>query len=289
LGCVCGYVGYWQDGIRLLLPPGKPARYRDGEFFVQRVGVNWRSLLKDLGPKAFADYVVSQPPKVPSRTHPVIPGDLRRARRATEQMCAAGDATTEEPEEPIEWMVAWVGAIRPRRLLDIACGGGFFIANLLRSRATQGASIVAVDLDFLSLKTAQHHLRTFEEATVLGADVRCLPFPSESFDCITSNFGISHVIGFEHAVAEIARVLRPGGHLVACEVDFGHLFADLLNPLEGRQLASRLGLHGSIRSLTAQLRKAGFRIATRHRRQAAGFRWTEIVADRQWSTPMYST
>jgi demethylmenaquinone methyltransferase/2-methoxy-6-polyprenyl-1,4-benzoquinol methylase len=75
-------------------------------------------------------------------------------------------------------------------------------------------------------------------------DVLALPFPDGSFDAATVGFGVRNVADLEAGVAELARVLRPGGRLAILEITrprgilrpFFSLWFDRVVPLLGRVL-----------------------------------------------------
>ena len=83
------------------------------------------------------------------------------------------------------------------RVLDLGAGVGHSY-RLLAPRETVG-----VDLDAAALEG--------QERETAVADMRALPFPAESFDAVVSVQSIEHVPDPERALAEVTRVLRPGG------------------------------------------------------------------------------
>jgi SAM-dependent methyltransferase len=97
---------------------------------------------------------------------------------------------------------------RPLRILDAGCGTG---AMLDLFRGWPDAQVTGVDLapEALSFSRGRGHRR------LAGADLTLLPFRSGAFDVVTALDVIEHVPSDEGAVAEISRVLRPGGILVA--------------------------------------------------------------------------
>jgi demethylmenaquinone methyltransferase / 2-methoxy-6-polyprenyl-1,4-benzoquinol methylase len=95
-------------------------------------------------------------------------------------------------------------------VLDIAAGTGVSTAELARS----GALAVGVDLSLGMLRTG-HQRRP--AVPVLAADALALPFADAVFDAVTISFGLRNVVDIEAALAEMARVTRPGGRLVVCE------------------------------------------------------------------------
>ncbi len=61
-------------------------------------------------------------------------------------------------------------------------------------------------------------LREFPNASAKTADATALPFPDASFDAVVSCLMLHHIIDWEAAVTEVARVLRPGGTFVGYDL-----------------------------------------------------------------------
>jgi ubiquinone/menaquinone biosynthesis C-methylase UbiE len=112
--------------------------------------------------------------------------------------------------------------LKPRpedRILDAGCGFCYHTVRLARC----AAQITAVDFSPAALDAARH---TIAEAGIADkvelkqADLTALPFDDSSFDFVVSWGVIMHVPEMEKALAELARVLKPGGILVLCENNF---------------------------------------------------------------------
>jgi len=90
------------------------------------------------------------------------------------------------------------------RVLDVGCGPGVVTGVAL----ARGANVVAADAtpEMLDLVRAAHPGVEAHHAILPD-----LPFPDESFDAVVGNFVINHVGDTAAALAQIARVLRPGG------------------------------------------------------------------------------
>ncbi|MGA8116821.1 MAG: demethylmenaquinone methyltransferase [Actinocatenispora sp.] len=99
------------------------------------------------------------------------------------------------------------------RCLDLAAGTGVSSVELARS----GARVVAADFSLGMLRRGRERGRT---VPLLAADAMALPFATGSFDAATISFGLRNVADIDLALAELARVTRPGGRLVVCE--FSH-------------------------------------------------------------------
>ena len=97
-------------------------------------------------------------------------------------------------------------------VLDIACGTGepaISLATLLAG----GGQVVGVDLSPAPLMIAQQRAmqRGLTNASFQQADAHDLPFPDNSFDCITSRLGAMFFSDLPRALKEMHRVLKPGG------------------------------------------------------------------------------
>ncbi|WP_213451485.1 demethylmenaquinone methyltransferase [Rhizomonospora bruguierae] len=104
--------------------------------------------------------------------------------------------------------------LRPgERVLDVGAGTGVSTEELARS----GAYAVGADL---SLGMLAHGKRVRPVVPLLAGDALRLPFPDAAFDAVTISLALRNVSDPDAALAELARVTRPGGRLVVCE--FSH-------------------------------------------------------------------
>ncbi len=104
------------------------------------------------------------------------------------------------------------------RVLDIGCGNGRHAFEALR----RGAEVVAVDLDVTALADVERMAEAMREAgeapcggslRAVRADATHLPFPDEQFDVVIAAEVLEHIHEDSTAIAELCRVLRPGGLL----------------------------------------------------------------------------
>lgn len=117
---------------------------------------------------------------------------------------------------------------RPSRVLEIGCGTGGFAARLLD--AIPGVDLVAVDQSRRFVELTE---RRGVPAQV--ADIQSLPFEDDSFDVVAALWMLYHVPDLHQGLAEVRRVLRPGGLFVAVTNGDEHVGA--LRQAVGRPLA----------------------------------------------------
>ncbi len=114
--------------------------------------------------------------------------------------------------------------VRPgERVLDVASGSG----DLARAFAARGAEVVMSDINGAMLARGRDRmLDAGLPAPALQCDAERLPFASGSFDCVSVAFGLRNMTRKDAALAEMTRVLRPGGRLLVLE------FSRVWKPLE---------------------------------------------------------
>lgn len=95
-------------------------------------------------------------------------------------------------------------------VLDIAAGTGASASCYERA----GARVTGVDF---SAGMVAEGRRRYPHLKLVEGDAMALPFPDESFDVATISFGLRNVADPGVALAEMHRVVKPGGKLVVCE------------------------------------------------------------------------
>jgi demethylmenaquinone methyltransferase / 2-methoxy-6-polyprenyl-1,4-benzoquinol methylase len=97
-----------------------------------------------------------------------------------------------------------------QKILDLAAGTGSSSIVFLR----EGVKVVAADFSMGMLEEGR---KRHPELEFVFADAAALPFADQEFDTATISFGIRNVEKTDVALAEMLRVLKPGGKLVVCE------------------------------------------------------------------------
>jgi SAM-dependent methyltransferase len=132
-----------------------------------------------------------------------------------------------EGPDPRELTFQTVAEAAPARVLEVGPGPGELSQ---RMRDELGAGVVAVDISPRMVELTR--ARGIE--AIIG-DVQELRFPDESFDCAVAAWMLYHVPDVELGIRELARVLRPGGRLVAVTngADHGDGLRELVSDVRG--------------------------------------------------------
>ena len=153
-----------------------------------------------------------------------------------------------------------LGAGPGERILDVGCGPGFYVAELLEEVGPDG-SVVGIDRSPQMLAIAARRTDARENVAFHEADATSLPVEPEDIDAAVSVQVLEYVPDLAAALAEIHRALRPGGRAVLWDVDWSTLSwhsedpermgralkawdAHLAHPALPRTLAAELGLAG---------------------------------------------
>ncbi len=123
------------------------------------------------------------------------------------------------------------GVRRGHHVLDLAGGTGDLTIKFSKMVGESGQVILS-DINDSMLKVGR--ARLLDKGIVgnveyVQANAECLPFPDNSFDCITIAFGLRNVTDKDAALASMFRVLKPGGRLLILE--FSKPVAPGLSPL----------------------------------------------------------
>ena len=162
------------------------------------------------------------------------------------------------------------------RVLDIAGGTGD-LARAFARKVGESGMVVHTDINEAMLRQGRN--RMLDEGLVLPTglcDAEKLPFKSESFDLVSVAFGLRNMTRKDQALAEMCRVLRPGGRLLVLE--FSKVAAPLQRPYDWysfkvlpqlgkliagdaesyRYLAESIRMHPSQQELKELMKSVGF-------------------------------
>jgi ubiquinone/menaquinone biosynthesis C-methylase UbiE len=157
--------------------------------------------------------------------------------------------------ETAETNAATIAALAPDptdHVLDVGCGSGLSV-EMLAPLVTQG-SITGIDPSSLMAERARkrnYHAIAGERALIVTATVEAMPFENETFDAVMSVHTVYFISDLAAAMAEIARVLRPGGRLVLA-------FRTSANETATASFPSEVYRLRSLEVITAEVETAGF-------------------------------
>ena len=171
--------------------------------------------------------------------------------------------------------VAIAGVRKGERVLDIAAGSGDLALDFAKSAGPSG-EVWLTDINRAMLERGRDRLLDRGRAVpAVQCDAERLPFPSGYFDCVSVAFGLRNMTRKGTALAEMQRVLKPGGRLLVLE--FSRIWPPFARaydwysfsvlPWLGRRvagdesayryLAESIRVHPNQESLTDMLERAG--------------------------------
>lgn len=191
--------------------------------------------------------------------------------------------TAQTNERVIDVFVRLSGLKAGARIADLGCGSGVF-TNILQQR---GYHCTGVDLSPALIRIAREK---FPGVEFIEGDIERLPFADASFDGVLLAGVVHHFSERSHCVAEIKRILRPGGKFVAFDPNrmnpFVYLYRDRSSPFY-----SAVGVTENERpvlagELAATFRAAGFRVGTEYH---SGMKYRYIASGAlRWLLPAYN-
>ena len=154
-----------------------------------------------------------------------------------------------------------VAASPGKRILDVGCGPGFYVAELLEQVGPTGA-VVGVDASPQTLALARRRTEGHDNVALYQADATDLPVPDAAFDAALSVQVLEYVADLDAALAELRRALRPGGRLVIWDIDWSTVSWHSADPARMRRVLRAWDGHLADpclpRTLAPRLRAAGF-------------------------------
>lgn len=121
------------------------------------------------------------------------------------------------------WLVQTLDLVEDVRVLECGCGPGTLWAVNV-GRIPTGVRLTLTDLsEGMARKSSEALAATGKVDVACAADVQSVPFADDSFDIVVANHMLYHVPDRQRAAAEVVRVLRPGGRLIAATNGESHL------------------------------------------------------------------
>ncbi len=135
---------------------------------------------------------------------------VRRGYEALADVYASERSDGGEEARLLERFIA--GLETPARVLDAGCGHGAYVTRRLH----RSEQVLGLDIAWNQLILARENLHS---ASLVQADIANIPAKDDTFDGIVAMHSLIHLPDSQHqsAIAEFARVLRPGGRLLVSE------------------------------------------------------------------------
>ncbi|HJU49009.1 MAG TPA: methyltransferase domain-containing protein, partial [Gaiellaceae bacterium] len=172
-----------------------------------------------------------------------------------------------------------IGARTGEAVLDVGCGPGFYVAELLEDVGPTGR-VVGVDGSGQMLGAAAQRTAAHANVAFFEADAASLPVEDAAFDAALCVQVLEYVEDTAAALAEMHRALRPGGRLVVWDVDWSTLSLHTSDPARTRRVLAAWDEHlahpALPRMLAPLLRGAGFEDV---RTAGHAFVATQLVAE----------
>jgi arsenite methyltransferase len=153
-------------------------------------------------------------------------------------------------------------AVQPgEHVLDVGCGPGFYVKELLDQVGVDG-SVTGVDVSRAMLAVAAKRVDGHDNVAFYEAEATKLPVPDGAFDAAVSVQVLEYVPDVAAALAEIHRVLRPGGRIVIWDVDWATVSWHTGDQARMQRMLDAWDHHlahpSMPRTLTSRLHEAGF-------------------------------
>lgn len=110
--------------------------------------------------------------------------------------------------------------VEGQKVLDVGCGTGRLTSELAQRVGPRG-EVVGLDFCRNMLDVAVNHIANSpfgSVVTLLEGDAMALPFEDNSFDCVATAFALRNVPDLRTVLAEMRRVVKPGGRVVSLEL-----------------------------------------------------------------------
>lgn len=108
-----------------------------------------------------------------------------------------------------DWIVSHYEIAPGARILELGCGTGDMWKNHLD--LVSNCTLTLTDFSAGMLKTAEMNLGQQENIVYQVTDIQNIPYPDDSFDVVIANMMLYHVPDLNQGLAEVRRVLTPGG------------------------------------------------------------------------------
>lgn len=162
------------------------------------------------------------------------------------------------------------------RVLDVGCRDASHLVELVRRTGASGAGIDPLERFVERSRDAVAEAGLDDRIEIVQGAIQQIPFPDASFDLVWCRDVLTIVDGLDAAVGELARVLRPGGHVVVFVVIATDAFDERDAALQSQNLAAvPENLDG--RNVEGSFERAGLTVVVK---EVVGTEWREHAEER---------
>ena len=154
------------------------------------------------------------------------------------------------------------------KYLDVGCGNGMTALHLA---ATYGFDVTGIDVDPEQIRLARESAESRTDVRFLVGDATRLPFDAAAFDVVATNKTTHHIPEWKTVLAEMVRVLQPGGYFI-----YGDLVVPSWLARLGRSVAGGLAGFVTRAELDGVIRRQGLTVV----QEAAHLASYEVVCRR---------
>jgi malonyl-CoA O-methyltransferase len=155
-----------------------------------------------------------RPANLPAVLDPALREEIRRSFDESSHDEEHFPSTIDPRIQHVQVILKFFGDLADKSILDVGCGKGRF-ARVLHER-NPGADIWGLDISEEMLRFVPPPIRT------RAGSMTELPFADSTFDAAYATESLEHAVEIERAVAEICRVVKPGGKLVIIDKNAEH-------------------------------------------------------------------
>jgi SAM-dependent methyltransferase len=113
------------------------------------------------------------------------------------------------------WIIRQLASVEGELLMDVGTGAGYFLYQIRDAYPSRRLRLIGTDISPSHLRLLARRVAQDAQRSIVPivCDGESLPFPPDTFDIVTCSEVIEHVFDKPRAMAEMARVLKPGGAL----------------------------------------------------------------------------
>ncbi|WFE25967.1 methyltransferase domain-containing protein [Solwaraspora sp. WMMD791] len=154
--------------------------------------------------------------------------------RAADQIAYLDQAASSDPGRRYKQQLLTALDLRPgHTVLDVGCGPGTDLPAMAVAVGGDGA-VLGIDHDPEMVQQARHRTAAYPQVSVRSGDAHALPFDDASVDRARTDRVLQHLADPGQAVAELRRVVRPGGLVALADPDWDTLAIDAVDTATSR-------------------------------------------------------